>query len=41
MEFELSKSGPNSRMSMNSRLKQYRLDIDLIQRDMVKEVRLL
>ena len=36
MEFDVSKAGPNSRMSMNSRLKQYKLDIDVIQRDMKK-----
>lgn len=35
MEFELSKFGPNSRTSMQNKLKQYRLDIDLMQKDLV------
>ncbi len=36
MEFELSKFGPNSRASMQNKLKQYRLDIELMQKDLVK-----
>ena len=35
MEFEISKSGPNSRSSMNTRLKQYRLDVELVQKELV------
>lgn len=36
MEFEITKSGPNSRMSMTNRLKQYKLDVELIQKDLVR-----
>ena len=35
MEFELSKFGPNSRSLMSNKLKQYRLDVELIQKDLV------
>ena len=35
MEFELNKFGPNSRSSMLNKLKQYKLDVELIQKDLV------
>jgi hypothetical protein len=35
MDFELSKFGPNSRSSMSNKLKQYKLDVELIQKDLV------
>ena len=36
MEFELNKFGPNSRSSMSNKLKQYKLDVELIQKDLKK-----
>jgi vesicle transport through interaction with t-SNAREs protein 1 len=36
MEFEIAKSGPNSRLAMNTRLKQYKLDVEIMQRDLKK-----
>ena len=35
MEFEISKSGPNSRSSMQNKLKQYKTDVEIIQKDLV------
>jgi hypothetical protein len=35
MNYELSKFGPNSRTSMANRIKQYKLDIEIIQKDLV------
>lgn len=40
MEYEINKLGPNSKMSMTNRLKQYKFDIDLIQKDLVREEKL-
>lgn len=38
MEMEMRKFGPNSRASMNNKLKQYKLDVDIIQKEMVFKI---
>ncbi|RMZ95589.1 vesicle transport through interaction with t-SNAREs -like protein, partial [Brachionus plicatilis] len=38
MEMEMRKFGPNSRASMNNKLKQYKLDVDIIQKEMKKAI---
>lgn len=35
MEFELNKFGPNSRMSVSNKIKQFKLDVELVQKDIV------
>lgn len=35
MDYEISKFGPNSRTSVTNKLKKYKLDIEIIQRDLV------
>ena len=36
MEFYMSKTGPNSRNLMVNKIKKYKFDIDLIQKELVK-----
>lgn len=36
MDFEISKFGPNSRTSVTNKLKKYRLDVEIIQKDLVR-----
>ena len=38
MEFELNKFGPNSRSTVLNKIKQYKLDVEIIQKDLVKKV---
>ena len=33
MDFEISKFGPNSRTSVVNKLKKYKLDVEIIQRE--------
>ncbi len=35
MDVELNKFGPNSRTSMLNKMKKYKLDVELIQKDLV------
>jgi len=35
MEFEINKFGPNSRSAILNKIKQYKLDIELIHKDLV------
>lgn len=35
MEFEINKFGPNSRSTVLNKIKQYKLDIELIHKDLV------
>ena len=36
MEFETNKFGPNAKMSMQNKLRAYRVDIDIMQKDLVR-----
>ena len=38
MEFELNKFGPNSRSTILNKIKQYKLDVEIIHKDLVKKI---
>ena len=38
MEFFMSKTGPNSRGQMNNKIKKFKFDVDLVQKELVNKM---